>query len=61
MTQRLGILSTLQQNFVANDMKDAYKCHAILLSACEQLTYKVIRNLVTPKKPAESKNDDITE
>ena len=43
----------LQQYFVANDIKEAEKQRAILLSSCGQSTYKVIRNLVAPRKPAE--------
>ena len=44
----------LQQYFVANDIAEAEKQRAILLSACGQRsTYKVIRNLMAPKKPGE--------
>ena len=50
----------LQQYFVANGVEDANKRCEILLSACRQQTYKVIRNLVAPKKPAECKFEDIT-
>ena len=41
----------LQQYFVANDIKETEKKRAILLSSCGQSTYKVIRNLVAPRKP----------
>ena len=51
----------LQQYFVANGVEDADKRRAIFLSACGQQTYKVIRNLVAPKKPAECKFEDITQ
>ena len=43
----------LQQYFLANDIAEADKQRAILLSACGQSTYKVLRNLVAPKKPEE--------
>ena len=43
----------LQQYFVANDIAEAEKQRAILLSVCGQSTYNVIRNLVAPKKPGE--------
>ena len=42
-------------------MEDADKRCAIFLSACGQQTYKVIRNLVAPKKPAGCKFEDITQ
>ena len=49
-----------QNNSLTADMKDADKCRVILLGACGQQTYKVIRNLVAPKKPAECTFEDIT-
>jgi len=51
----------LQQYFVANGVEDAGKRRAILLSACGQHTYQVVRNLVAPKKPAECEFTEITE
>ena len=51
----------LQQYFVANDIAEAEKQRAILLSACGQSTYKVIRNLVAPKKPGECEYKAILE
>ena len=51
----------LQQYFVANDIAEADKQRAILLSACGQSTYKVLRNLVAPKKPGECAYKDILE
>ena len=51
----------LQQYFVANDVKDAEKQRAILLSTCGQSTYKVIRNLVAPTKPGECEYKTILE
>ena len=43
----------LQQWFVANDVQDANKQRAVLLSTCGASTYRLIRNLVTPRKPVE--------
>ncbi len=43
----------LEQYFVANDVKNADKQRAILLSVCGVLTYQLIRNLVAPNKPTE--------
>ena len=51
----------LQQYFVANDVKDAEKQRAILLSMCGQSTYKMIRNLVAPMKPGECEYKTILE
>ena len=42
----------MQQYFVANNIAEAEKQRAIL-SVCGQSTYKVIRNLMAPKKPGE--------
>ena len=43
----------LEQYFVANDVKNADKQRAILLSVCGASTYQLIRNLVAPNKPTE--------
>ena len=43
----------LEQYFVANDVEDAGKQRAILLSVCGSTTYQLIRNLVAPAKPTE--------
>ena len=51
----------LQQYFVTNNVKDAEKQRAILLSTCGQSTYKVIRNLVAPMKPGECEYKTILE
>ena len=51
----------LQQYFVANDIVEAEKQRAILLSARGQSTYKVIRNLVAPKKLGECEYKAILE
>ena len=50
-----------QQYFVVNKVEDARKQSAILLSVCGQCTYKVIRNLVAPKKPGECEHKVILE
>ena len=41
----------LEQYFAANDVTDAGKQRAILLSLCGAPTYQVIRNLTAPEKP----------
>ena len=43
----------LQQYFTANDVTDAGKQRAILLSVCGAPAYQLIRNLVAPQKPIE--------
>ena len=46
-------VSYTEQYFVENDVKNADKQRAILLSACGPATYQLIRNLVAPSKPPE--------
>ena len=41
----------LEQHFAANEIKDAKKQRAILLSICGCKTYGLIRDLLQPKKP----------
>ena len=41
----------LQLYFTANDVDDATKQRAILLSQCGSSMYQLIRNLLTPAKP----------
>lgn len=43
----------LEQYFVANDVTRDEKKRAILLSVCGRKTYRVLRNLTTPDKPAD--------
>ena len=43
----------LEQYFLANDVEDAGKQRAILLSVCGAATYRLIRNLVAPDKPTD--------
>ena len=45
-TERLG-------HFTANEITDAGKKRAVLLSSCGAKTYKLIRNLVSPGKPTD--------
>ena len=40
-------------HYTANDVVDADKKRAILLSACRAQTYKLVRSLVAPQKPTE--------
>ena len=39
--------------FLANDIKDAAKQQAVFLSVIGSSTYKILRNLLTPAKPAD--------
>ena len=48
----------LEQYFVANDVDDAAKKRAILLSVCGASTYKLIRSLVAPDKPTDKSYGD---
>ena len=41
----------LEQYFLANNVGNAEKPLAILLSVCGPATYQLIRNLVAPEKP----------
>ena len=41
----------LEQYFIGNKITDNGKKRAVLLSVCGVKTYKVIRNLVNPRKP----------
>ena len=43
----------MDQYFLANDVTDAAKKRAIILSMIGDKTYKPIHDLVTPKKPTE--------
>ena len=43
----------LEQYFVANEITDNGKKRADLLSVCGAKTYKLIRNLVNPRKPTD--------
>ena len=49
----------LQQHLAANKIEDADQQRAILLSICGPATYRLIRNLVSPKKPTEFKIADL--
>ena len=43
----------LVQYFAANEITDGGKKRAVLLSVCGAKTYKLIRNLVNPRKPTD--------
>ncbi|CAI5657334.1 unnamed protein product [Oreochromis niloticus] len=43
----------LEHFFMANDISDEGKKRSVLLSACRARTYKLIRNLTTPRKPGD--------
>ena len=49
----------LEQYFAANKIEDADQQRAILLSICVPATYRLIHNLVSPKKPTELKIADL--
>ena len=49
----------LEQYFAANKIEDADQQRAILLSVCGPATYRLICNLVSPKKPMELKIEDL--
>ena len=49
----------LEQYFVANDVENAEKRRAILLSVCGPSTYQLVRNLVAPSKPTEKSFEEI--
>ena len=51
----------LEQYFMANDVEDASKKRAVLLSACGATTYGLIRSLVAPKKVTEFSYSAIVE
>ena len=51
----------LEQYLMANKIEDADQRRAILLSVCGPATYRLIRNLVSPKKPTQLKFVEITE
>ena len=51
----------LQQYFVANDVKNADKQRAILLSSVGGQTYQLIRNLLAPDKPTSKTFTELVE
>ena len=51
----------LVQYLAANKVEDADQQRAVLLSVCGPATYRLIRNLVSPKKPTELKFAEIVE
>ena len=52
-TERLSLY------FAANDVTEAGKQRAILLSVCGAPTYKLIQNLVAPAKPTDKTFDEL--
>lgn len=51
----------LEQYFAANEIKDAKKQRAILLSVCGSKTYGLIRDLLQPQKPGDVELTEILE
>ena len=51
----------LEQYFLSNDVQDATKQCAILVSISGSATYRLIRNVVAPAKPTDKSFDNIVE
>ena len=51
----------LSQYFIATDMTDPTKQRAFLLSVCGAKTYKLVKSLVSPQKPAEKTYAELVE
>ena len=61
-TQGVGILHGMPRAVIhANDMKNAEKKHAILLSVCRVETYQVTYNLTTSGKPTDHSFKELVE
>jgi len=54
-------IECLEQYLAANKVEDADQHRALLLSVCGPATYRLIRNLASPKKPIELKFKDIVD
>ena len=52
-------IERMEHYFVANDINDAEKKKAILLSACGGATYKLMCDLLAPAKPGEKTFNDL--
>ena len=52
-------IERLEQYFEANKIEDTKQQRVILLSVCGPATYRLIRNLVSPKKPTKLKIEDL--
>ena len=50
----------LDQYFIANDVTSGQKKKAIFLSVCGTQTYKLIRSLVSPRKPSDLAYNELT-
>ena len=57
----IAYVERLIQYLAANKIEDADQQRAILLSVCGPATYRLICNLVSPKKPTELKFAEIVE
>lgn len=51
----------LEQYFLANEITDGKKQRAILLSVCGSKTYGLLRDILQPKKPADTEIKEIIE
>ena len=52
-------MERLEQFFIANDITDAPKKRAVLLSGIGPSTYSVLRNLMTPDVPSSKTYDEL--
>ena len=61
--KRNGVSILSGWNFISKQMAvdDEDKQRAILLSVCGSKTYKLIRNLITPRKPSEKTFAELVE
>lgn len=57
----LSYTERLEQFFTANDIDDATKQRATLLSVCGASTYQLIRNLLAPAKPSSKSFKELVE
>ena len=57
----MSYVKHLQQYLEANKIEDADQQQAVLLSVCGPATYRLIRSLVSPKKPTELKFAELVE
>ena len=49
----------LEQFFIANNINDAARQRAVMLSGCGAKTYKLFKGLVAPQKPSDISYEDL--
>ena len=57
----VSYMERMNRYFLANDVSDAAKKRAIFLSVVGDTTYKLIYDLVAPKKPTEKSYTELVE